>query len=127
MLKVMLGFTIDDIMFLHQFMEVPQLLTTVMRSLIQQVQSVGGQPFIGDAPAFGNVTTIAHKSGPMAVAEELGVLITVWTGAAQISYPASYSLGTYKLAREVTKVDVVIDVPETESTPADATDGGDGK
>jgi uncharacterized protein (DUF362 family) len=51
---------------------------TVMHSLLRQIQSVGGKPYIGDSPAFGNVTTVARKSGLMKVAEELGVPITDW-------------------------------------------------
>jgi uncharacterized protein (DUF362 family) len=84
----------------------------VMRSLIRRVQSVGGKPLVGDSPAFGNVTTVARKSGLMAVAEELGVSITDWTGAVMVSHPASYTLRTYKLAREVIEADVVINVPK---------------
>ena len=85
---------------------------TVMRSLIRQVQSVGGQPFIGDSPAFGNVTTIARKSGLLKVAEELGAPIADWTAAKRVPAPESYSLRTYKLAREVVEADVVINVPK---------------
>lgn len=85
---------------------------TVMRSLIRQIQSVGGKPFIGDSPAFGNVTTVARKSGLMKVAEELGVPITDWTGGVRVSAPESYSLRTYKLGREVVEADVVINVPK---------------
>ena len=85
---------------------------TVMHSLIRQVQSVGGKPFIGDSPAFGNVTAIARKSGLMKVAEQLGVPITDWTGARRVPVPESYSLRTYKLAREVVEADVVINVPK---------------
>ncbi len=84
----------------------------VIRSLIQQVQSVGGKPFIGDAPAFGNVTTVARKSGLMAVAEELGVEITDWGGSIRVPHPANYSLKFYTLAREVVEADVVINVPK---------------
>jgi len=85
---------------------------TVMRALIQQVQSVGGEPFIGDSPAFGNLTTVARKSGLMAVAAELDVSIADWTGAVKVFHPASYTLRTYKLAREVLEADVVINVPK---------------
>ena len=85
---------------------------TVMYSLIRQIQSVGGKPFIGDSPAFGNVTTVARQSGLMKVAEELGVLITDWTGGVRVPAPKSYSLRTYKLGREVVEADVVINVPK---------------
>ncbi|MBI1924093.1 DUF362 domain-containing protein [Candidatus Poribacteria bacterium] len=84
----------------------------VIHSLIQQVQSVGGKPFIGDAPAFGNVTTVARKSGLMAVAEELGVGITDWSDSVRVPHPANYSLKFYTLAREVVEADVVINVPK---------------
>ena len=85
---------------------------TVMHSLIRQIQSVGGKPFIGDSPAFGNVTTVARKSGLMKVAEELSVPISDWTGGVRVSAPESYSLRTYKLGREVVEADVVINVPK---------------
>ena len=85
---------------------------TVMHSLIRQIQSVGGKPFIGDSPAFGNVTTVARKSGLMKVTEELGVPISDWTGGVRVSAPESYSLRTYKLAREIMEADVVINVPK---------------
>jgi uncharacterized protein (DUF362 family) len=85
---------------------------TVMHSLLRQIQSVGGKPYIGDSPAFGNVTTVARKSGLMKVAEELGVPITDWTGGVRVPAPKSYSLRTYKLAREVVEADVVVNVPK---------------
>jgi uncharacterized protein (DUF362 family) len=84
----------------------------VMRSLIQQVQSVGGKPFIGDSPAFGNVTTVARKSGLMAVADELGVPITEWSRSVKMPHPKHYSVRSYRLAREVVEADVVINVPK---------------
>jgi uncharacterized protein (DUF362 family) len=85
---------------------------TVIRSLIREVQSVGGKPFIGDSPAFGNVTTVARRSGLMAVAEEFGVPITDWSQSVKVPHPAHYSLRLYKLAREVIEADVVINVPK---------------
>ena len=85
---------------------------TVIRSLIGQAQSAGGKPFIGDSPAFGDVTTVAGQSGLTAVAQELGVPITDWSGSVKVPHPANYSLRTYKLAREVVEADVVINVPK---------------
>lgn len=85
---------------------------TVLRSLIQQVQAVGGEPLIGDSPAFGNVITVARKSGLMAVADELGVPITEWGGSVKMPHPAHYSVRSYRLAREVVDADVVINVPK---------------
>ncbi len=84
----------------------------VMSSLIRQVQSAGAQPFIGDSPAFGNLTSVAEKSGLKAVAEELGVSIADWRGGVRVSHPASFGLRTYKLAREVIEADSIINVPK---------------
>jgi uncharacterized protein (DUF362 family) len=84
----------------------------VLRSLIQQVQSVGGKPFIGDSPAFGNVVTIARKSGLMAVADELGVPIKEWGNSVKVAHPPHYSMHSYRLAREVVEADVIINVPK---------------
>lgn len=85
---------------------------TVIRSLIEQVQSIGGKPFIGDSPALGNVTTVARQSGLMAVANELGVPITDWSRSVRVPHPTHYSLQSYKLAREVANADVIINVPK---------------
>lgn len=84
----------------------------VLRSLIQQVRSVGGKPFLGDSPAFGNVMTVARKSGLMAVADELSVPIKEWSQSVKVAHPPHYSMRSYQLAHEVVKADVVINVPK---------------
>lgn len=79
----------------------------------QLVQAAGGQPFLGDSPAFGSARGVAKANGYLPFLQELGVPIIEFTGKRYevISNDFNHLL----LSKEVMEADVVINLPKVKS------------
>jgi len=95
--------------------DIPSTHFTVIKSIVDQVQSVGGKPIIGDSPTLGNVSTVARRSGLLEVADQMGIPIINWSTSVKVTPKPHYSMRSYKIAKEVIDADVVINVPKFKS------------
>ncbi|MFQ4137076.1 DUF362 domain-containing protein [Nodosilinea sp. PGN35] len=87
----------------------PELIYAVA----QQVIAAGGQPFLGDSPAFGSARGVAKANGLLPLAQELGLPIVELHGD---RYPTDNpEFGHLRLSKEVMEADVVINLPKVKS------------
>ncbi len=79
----------------------------------KMVQDAGGQPFLGDGPAFGSAKGVAFANGYQAMVEELNLPIVEFHGQryATISQEFNHLL----LSKEAMAADVVINLPKVKS------------
>ncbi|MFM7426548.1 MAG: DUF362 domain-containing protein [Elainella sp.] len=93
----------------------------VVYCVAQLVQAAGGQPFIGDGPAFGSARGVALANGYEAIVEELKLPIIDFQGrryetAEQTS--AGFNKPEFShllLSKEAMEADVVINLPKVKS------------
>jgi uncharacterized protein (DUF362 family) len=79
----------------------------------QMVQSAGGQPFLGDSPAFGSAKGVAVANGYLPLIEELNLPIVDFHGKRyQI---AGDTFNHLLLCKEAIEADVVINLPKLKS------------
>ncbi len=77
------------------------------------VQSVGGQPFLGDSPAFGSAQGVVINNGYLPFLDELNVPVVEFHGH---RYPTgSEAFGHLRLSKEAMDADVVINLPKIKS------------
>ncbi len=87
----------------------PELVYTVA----QQVRAAGGQPFLGDSPAFGSAHGVAKANGLLPLAQELDLPIVELHGH---RYPTDNpEFDHLRLSREAMEADVVINLPKVKS------------
>jgi len=82
-------------------------------AVAQLVQQAGGQPFLGDSPAFGSARGVAEANGLLPLAEELNLPIVELHG--QRYGTSSLEFDHLRLAKEAMDADVVINLPKVKS------------
>ncbi|NJL45636.1 MAG: DUF362 domain-containing protein [Leptolyngbyaceae cyanobacterium SM2_3_12] len=79
----------------------------------QLVQEAGGQPFLGDSPAFGSAQGVAKANGLLPLAAELNLPIVELHGH---RYPTDNpDFDHLRLSKEAMEADVVINLPKVKS------------
>ena len=86
----------------------------VVRVVAEAVLEAGGQPFIGDSPAFGSAFGVASKNGLVPLCDELGVEIVEFKGQ-RFTAPDDRLFDHLRLSREALGADVVINLPKVKS------------
>ena len=86
----------------------------VVRVVAEAVLEAGGQPFIGDSPAFGSAFGVASKNGLVPMCEELGIDIVEFKGT-RFNAPEERQFAHLRLSREALGADVVINLPKVKS------------
>ncbi len=76
------------------------------------VMEAGGQPFIGDSPAFGSARGVAIASGYQSMLDELNLPIIDFQGR---RYEADSDFNHLLLSKEAMEADVVINLPKVKS------------
>ncbi|MGK7924844.1 MAG: DUF362 domain-containing protein, partial [Spirulina sp.] len=79
----------------------------------QMVREVGGQPFLGDSPAFGSARGVAKNNGYLPFIEELDLPIVEFSG--QRHPVESENFQHLRLSKEALNADVVINLPKVKS------------
>jgi len=79
----------------------------------QMVQEVGGQPFLGDSPAFGSARGVAIANGYQPLIDDLKLPIVEWSGSRYQT--ASAEFNHLLLCKEAMEADVVINLPKVKS------------
>jgi uncharacterized protein (DUF362 family) len=79
----------------------------------QMVQAAGGQPFLGDSPAFGTARGVAVANGYLPLIEELNLPIVEFSGKRYETVSANFN--HLLLSKEVMDADVVINLPKVKS------------
>jgi uncharacterized protein (DUF362 family) len=85
----------------------------VVYCVAQMVKEAGGNPFLGDGPAFGSVYGVAKASGYLPLIEELKIPIVEFHGASYRT--VSDSFDHLRLSKEAMDADVVINLPKVKS------------
>jgi uncharacterized protein (DUF362 family) len=79
----------------------------------QLVQAAGGQPFLGDSPAFGSAHGVAKANGYLALMAELDLPIVEFQGKRYEA--AGEDFNHLRLSKEAMDADVVINLPKVKS------------
>ncbi|MDB9312870.1 DUF362 domain-containing protein [Spirulina sp. CS-785/01] len=87
----------------------PELVCTVA----QLVQEAGGEPFLGDSPAFGSARGVAKNNGYLPFCEEYGLPIVEFHGDRYAV--TSETFNHLRLSKEAMNADVVINLPKVKS------------
>lgn len=77
------------------------------------VKEAGGNPFIGDSPAFGSAMGVAKANGYLPLIEELDLPIVDFHG--QLYPTDSGNFDRLRLSKEAMEADVVINLPKVKS------------
>lgn len=85
----------------------------VVYCVAQMVKAVGGQPFLGDSPAFGSARGVARANGLLPLAEALDLPIVELHG--QRYAVESEDFDHFRLSKEAMEADVVINLPKVKS------------
>ena len=85
----------------------------VVYVVAQLVQEAGGDPFLGDSPAFGSALGVARNNGYQFIIDELGVPVVEFHGQRYES--VSDSFDHLRLCKEAMDADVVINLPKVKS------------
>lgn len=85
----------------------------IVYCVAQLVQEAGGQPFLGDSPAFGSAKGVAKKNGYLPLCESLNLPIIEFSGD---RYSVeSENFDHLRLSKEAMQADVVINLPKVKS------------
>lgn len=79
----------------------------------QMVMEAGGEPFLGDSPAFGSAKGVAVANGYLPILEELNLPIIEFHG--QRYQTVNEDFNHLLLCKEVMEADVVINLPKVKS------------
>ncbi|MBE9129395.1 MULTISPECIES: DUF362 domain-containing protein [unclassified Coleofasciculus] len=85
----------------------------VVYCVAQLVREVGGQPFLGDSPAFGTAKGVAQANGYLPLIEDLNLPIVEFHG--QRYETESPNFNHLRLSKEAMHADVVINLPKVKS------------
>ncbi|MFQ4146214.1 DUF362 domain-containing protein [Chlorogloeopsis sp. ULAP02] len=87
----------------------PELVYVVAQMVIE----AGGQPFLGDSPAFGSARGVALANGYLPIIEELNLPIIDFQGKRYQTISANFN--HLLLSKEAIEADVVINLPKVKS------------
>jgi uncharacterized protein (DUF362 family) len=76
------------------------------------VREVGGDPIVADSPAFGTLGQVAEKCGLRAVCDELALPLMPLRRSVVEAVETARGVRTYRISREVTEADVVLNLPK---------------
>jgi uncharacterized protein (DUF362 family) len=79
----------------------------------QKVKALGGQPFIGDSPAFGTALGVAKANGYLPLLEALDIPIVEFQGKRYATDSGNFN--HLRLSKEAMDADVVINLPKVKS------------
>ena len=85
----------------------------IIRVVAEAVMAVGGEPFVGDSPAFGSAKGVAKSNGLAAIAEALNLPIVEVKGKRYEAIGESFN--HLRLSKEAMNADVVINLPKVKS------------
>ncbi|MEM6500548.1 MAG: DUF362 domain-containing protein [Cyanobacteria bacterium P01_C01_bin.89] len=85
----------------------------IIRVVAEAVIAAGGEPFVGDSPAFGSAKGVAKANGLAAIAEELNLPIVEFKGKRYEAIGESFN--HLRLSKEAMNADVVINLPKVKS------------
>ncbi|MGD1852282.1 MAG: DUF362 domain-containing protein [Cyanophyceae cyanobacterium] len=85
----------------------------IIRVVAEAVMAVGGEPFVGDCPAFGSAKGVAKSNGLAAIAEALNLPIVEVKGKRYEAIGESFN--HLRLSKEAMNADVVINLPKVKS------------
>ncbi len=85
----------------------------IVYCVAKMVQEVGGQPFLGDSPAFGSAMGVAKANGYLPLCEELSLPIIEFKGNKYATDNSNFS--HLRLSKEAMEADVVINLPKIKS------------
>jgi uncharacterized protein (DUF362 family) len=85
----------------------------VVYAVARMVQAVGGQPFLGDGPAFGSALVVAKANGYLPLLEELQLPVVEFHGMRYQT--VSDTFDHLRLSKEAMEADVVINLPKVKS------------
>ncbi|MEO0803589.1 MAG: DUF362 domain-containing protein [Cyanobacteria bacterium J06642_2] len=86
----------------------------IVRVVAEAVRAAGGEPFIGDSPAFGSARGVAAQNGLLPVCDELNLPIVEFRGQ-RYSAPEGATFAHLRLSKEALGADVVINLPKVKS------------
>lgn len=90
----------------------PEIVYCVAKLVIE----AGGQPFIGDSPAFGSARGVAIASGYESLLDELSLPIIDFQGRRyEVNQEANPDFNNLLLSKEAMEADVVINLPKVKS------------
>ncbi len=81
--------------------------------LTQMVRAVGGEPFLGDGPAFGTALGVARANGYLPLIQDLKLPVIEFSGARYET--VSQEFNHLRLSKEAMAADVVINLPKVKS------------
>ncbi|QEQ00210.1 DUF362 domain-containing protein [Thermosynechococcus sp. CL-1] len=93
----------------HECVTRPELVYCVAK----MVQAVGGQPFLGDGPAFGSALGVARNNGYLPFIQELNLPVIEFHGDRYAT--ANPEFAHLRLSKEAMAADVVINLPKVKS------------
>ncbi len=82
-------------------------------AIARQVIAAGGQPFLGDSPAFGTARGVAEANGYGPLLAELGIPVVEFQGKRYET--GSEGFEHLRLSKEAMEADVVINIPKVKS------------
>ncbi|MDJ0900364.1 MAG: DUF362 domain-containing protein [Xenococcus sp. MO_188.B8] len=85
----------------------------IVYCVAQLVKEAGGQPFLGDSPAFGSAKGVAKANGYLPLCEELDLPIVEFRG--QRYSTENENFNHLRLSKEAMNADVVINLPKVKS------------
>jgi uncharacterized protein (DUF362 family) len=85
----------------------------VVYAVARMVQALGGQPFLGDGPAFGSALGVAKANGYLPLLEELQLPVVEFHGMRYQT--VSDTFDHLRLSKEAMEADVVINLPKVKS------------
>ena len=85
----------------------------IVYCVAQLVKEAGGQPFLGDSPAFGSARGVAKNCGYLPLCEELDLPIVEFSGKRYETKNEDF--GHLRLSKEAMNADVVINLPKVKS------------
>ena len=85
----------------------------IVYCVAQLVIEAGGQPFLGDSPAFGSAKGVAKANGYLPLCEELDLPIVEFRG--QRYATENQNFNHLRLSKEAMNADVVINLPKVKS------------
>ncbi len=91
-----------------------QALTThpaVVEAVVCQVLNAGGKPFIGDSPAFGELSSVAAITGMEDICKRHGIPLVEFNKPVQVSIPDAW-IKSIALDRSALEADKIINIPK---------------